>query len=209
MSGFHEVRIPLDISFGAGGGPVFSTAVAEMSSGFEQRNREWADARLTFDVGSGIRSEDDLALLISFFRGRAGRAYGFRFRDWTDYKSCLPSGEVSPTDQVIGVGDGEETDFQVVKIYQSGDYAQARTIAKPVAGTVRVAVDGEEMAEGWDLDETTGILSFDVAPAADSTVSAGFEFDVPVRFADDSLSVTLETFRAGQAPSISLIEVRL
>ncbi|MFC7048912.1 DUF2460 domain-containing protein [Emcibacter nanhaiensis] len=209
MSGFHEVRFPLDISFGAGGGPVFSTAVAEMTSGFEQRNREWADARLAFDVGSGIRSEDDLAALIAFFRGRAGRAYGFRFRDWTDYKSCPPSGEVAPTDQVIGVGDGEETDFQLAKIYQSGEHSQARAIFKPVAGTVRVAVNGVELADGWQLDETTGLVSLDEAPLADSTISAGFEFDVPVRFADDSLSVTLETFRAGQMPSISLIEVRL
>ncbi|WP_417319817.1 TIGR02217 family protein [Emcibacter sp.] len=209
MSGFHEVRFPDAIGFGAGGGPVFSTAVAEMASGYEQRNRDWAEARLTYDVGSGLRSEDDLAALIAFFRGRAGRAFGFRFRDWTDYKSCLPSEETGATDQVIAVGDGEETEFQLLKIYQSGEYSQTRNIAKPVAETVRIAIDSIELTEGWQLDETRGLVSFDEAPAENSTISAGFEFDVPVRFAEDSLSVTLETFRAGQVPSISLIEVRL
>ncbi|WP_321397398.1 DUF2460 domain-containing protein [Emcibacter sp.] len=209
MSGFHEVRFPSEISFGAGGGPVFSTTVSEMASGYEQRNREWADARMTFDIGTGLRSEDDLAALIVFFRARAGRAYGFRFRDWTDYKSCLPSVEVGPTDQVIAVGDGEATDFQLIKIYQSEDYSQLRTISKPAADTVRVAVDGIEQQDGWALDNTSGLISFEVPPAVDSTISAGFEFDVPVRFADDDLSVTLETFRAGQIPAISLVEVRL
>ncbi|WP_138379148.1 DUF2460 domain-containing protein [Luteithermobacter gelatinilyticus] len=209
MSGFHEVQFPTDIGYGASGGPVFSTQVVEMASGHEQRIQEWAEPRLVFEVGTALRSEDDLAELLAFFRARAGRAYGFRFKDWSDYKSCPPGTDVRAQDQVIGVGDGLETDFYLIKTYQSGAENQVRRIHKPVVGTVRVALDGAEQLTGWTVEETTGLVRFDVPPATGVTITTGFEFDVPVRFAEDSLALTLETFRAGQVPQISLIEVRL
>lgn len=209
VSGFHEIRFPEAVSFGSTGGPAFLTTVVETASGFEQRNIEWSQARASYEIGTGIRSEADLAAVVAFFRARAGRAYGFRFKDWTDYKSVAPGESITASDQLIGAGDGSETQFQLVKTYASGAGAHVRTIAKPVAGTVAVALNGVAQPTGWTVDLTTGILTFTTAPAAGVDVRAGFEFDVPVRFQNDRISVSLEYFRAGEAPSIGLIEIRV
>ncbi len=209
MTGFHEARLPVDISFGASGGPQFMTNIVEMASGHEQRNREWAQSRMVYDIGLGLRSEQDLAVVIAFFRARAGRAYGFRYKDWLDYKSCDPAATPAATDQQLGLGDGATVSFQLGKNYASGGENHLREIKKPVAGSVAVALDGAAQNSGWQVDATTGQVTFDVAPALGVVITAGFEFDVPVRFAEDFLALTQESFQAGQAPSISLIEVRL
>ena len=200
MSGFHEVRFPLDISYGAVGGPEFSTDIVEMQSGYEQRNRKWSSPKLSFNIGLGMRSEDDLAEVISFFRARAGRAYGFRYRDWMDYKASL---------EWIGLTDGIVKGFQLQKKYSSGGYDETRTIYKPVVGTIKIFIDGAEINAGWSVDAAKGFIEFDEAPAAHKTITASFEFDVPVRFSEDRLDVTFESFKAGHIPDISLIEVRV
>ncbi|MCT8999722.1 DUF2460 domain-containing protein [Chelativorans intermedius] len=205
---FHEVRFPDDISRGARGGPERRTQIVELASGDEERNASWANSRRRYDVAYGIRRADDLATVVAFFEARNGRLYGFRFKDWADYKSCLPSGTPAPTDQLIGTGDGEATAFQLVKTYASGAQSWTRTIAKPVAGTVRVALDGAEQLGGWSVDATTGVVTFDMAPAMGAAVTAGFEFDVPVRFDTDALDVTLDLERLGSITSIPLLEIR-
>ncbi|RMD90308.1 MAG: TIGR02217 family protein [Alphaproteobacteria bacterium] len=208
MSGFHEVRLPATISFGSRGGPRFSTEIVVTASGHERRNQDWLEARAEYDLAGGIRSEADLATLVAFFRARAGRAFGFRFKDWADYSSAAPGAAISATDQAIGSGDGTTTAFQLVKAYGDGAATHLRTIRKPVAGTVRVALDGTEQTSGWSLDDTTGLVSFTTPPAAGVAITAGFEFDVPVRFAEDRIAVSLEAFAAGEVPSIRLLEIR-
>ena len=103
---FHEVRFPDNISRGARGGPERRTQIVELASGDEERNASWANSRRRYDVAYGIRRADDLAAVVAFFEARNGRLHGFRFKDWGDHKSCLPSGTPSPTDQAIGTGDG-------------------------------------------------------------------------------------------------------
>ncbi|MFC3119395.1 DUF2460 domain-containing protein [Jhaorihella thermophila] len=205
---FHEVRFPDDISRGARGGPERRTQIVELASGDEERNASWANSRRRYDVAYGIRRADDLAAVVAFFEARNGRLYGFRFKDWADWKSCAPSRTPSATDQVIGTGDGATTAFQLVKAYASGAQTWTRTITKPVVGSVTVAVDGVEQAGGWSVDTTTGIVSFDSAPAAGVSITAGFEFDVPVRFDTDTLDVTLDLERLGSITSIPLLEIR-
>ena len=117
---FHEVRFPDNISRGARGGPERRTQIVELASGDEERNASWANSRRRYDVAYGIRRADDLAAVVAFFEARNGRLHGFRFKDWGDHKSCLPSGTPSPTDQAIGTGDGATTAFQLVKRYASG-----------------------------------------------------------------------------------------
>jgi uncharacterized protein (TIGR02217 family) len=209
MSGFHEVQFPSAIGYGSTGGPGFATTVVESASGFEQRNIEWQQARARYDVGTGLKSEDDLASLIAFFRARMGRAYGFRFKDWSDFKSCDPDATPAATDQAIGTGDASTLSFALRKTYQSGSETFMRPVTKPVDVSVRVALDGVEQMTGWAVDSTTGLVTFDVAPADGAVITAGFEFDVPVRFEDDLLTLSLETFRAGAVPAIPLIEVRV
>jgi uncharacterized protein (TIGR02217 family) len=205
---FHEVRFPDDISRGARGGPERRTQIVELASGDEERNASWANSRRRYDVAYGIRRADDLAAVVAFFEARNGRLHGFRFKDWGDHKSCLPSQTPGPTDQAIGTGDGETTAFQLVKRYASGSQTWARTITKPVAGTVRVARDGAEQLGGWSVDTTTGLVTFDSAPAAGVAITAGFAFDVPVRFDTDALDVTLDLERLGSITSIPLLEIR-
>lgn len=205
---FHEIRFPENISRGARGGPERRTQVVELASGDEERNASWANSRRRYDVAYGIRRADDLAAVVAFFEARNGRLYGFRFRDWGDYKSCLPSQVPAPTDQEIGIGDGATTGFQLVKHYASGAQSWTRMITKPVAGSVAISIDGAEQTGGWSLDDTTGLLSFDAAPANGISISAGFEFDVPVRFDTDALDVTLDLERLGSITSIPLLELR-
>jgi uncharacterized protein (TIGR02217 family) len=205
---FHEVRFPDDISRGARGGPERRIQIVELASGDEERNASWTNSRRRYDVAYGIRRADDLAAAVAFFEARNGRLHGFRFKDWADYKSCLPSSTQSPTDQAIGTGDGATTAFQMVKRYASGSQTWVRTITKPVAGTVRVALDGAEQLSGWTVNTTTGVLTFDAAPAAGVAVTAGFAFDVPVRFDTDALDVTLDLERLGSITSIPLLEIR-
>jgi uncharacterized protein (TIGR02217 family) len=205
---FHETRFPDNISRGARGGPERRTQIVELASGDEERNASWADSRRRYDVAYGIRKADDLAAVIAFFEARGGRLYGFRFKDWSDYKSALPSVAISRTDQSLGTGTGAATQFQLVKRYTSGAQTWTRTITKPVAGTLLVALNGVAQPSGWTVDTATGIITFTVAPGIGIAVTAGFEFDVPVRFDSEAMDVTLDFERLGSITSIPLIEVR-
>jgi len=205
---FHEVRFPDNISRGARGGPERRTQIVEMASGDEERNASWANSRRRYDVAYGIRRADDLAAVVAFFEARNGRLYGFRYKDWADYKSSPPSQAITPTDQQIGIGTGSLKTFQLAKLYTSGAQTWTRTIVKPVAGSVRVALNGVEQMSGWSVDTTTGIVSFTVAPGNAVIVRAGFEFDVPVRFDSDQIDVTLDLEQLGSITSIPLLEIR-
>ncbi len=205
---FHEVRFPDNISRGARGGPERRTQIVEMASGDEERNGSWADSRRRYDASYGIRKADDLAAVTAFFEARRGRLYGFRWKDWADYKSSLPSAIITALDQPIGIGTGAATAFQLVKLYTSGGQSWTRTITKPVAGTVAVALNGVPQITGWTVNTTTGVITFAAAPAPGVAITAGFEFDVPVRFDTDTLDLTLDFERLGSITSIPLIEVR-
>ena len=201
---FHEVRLPARLAFGSTGGIERRTEIVTLASGHERRSSPWAQGRRRYLIGAGLRSLDDMAALTAFFEARRGRLYGFRFRDFADFKSCAPGAAVSATDQVIGTGDGEATAFQLVKDYGG----LGREIRKPVAGSVRVVVDGVEIA-GFAVDEASGVVTLDAAPGAGAVVTAGFEFDTPVRFDADRIEVTLETFEAGRMAAVPLVEVRV
>ena len=210
-SGFHEVRFPLRIALGTSGGPVRRTDIVNLSNGRENRNRRWRDARRHYDAGSGVRSVDDLYAVVSFFEARAGQLNGFRFRDPVDFKSCRPGETISPTDQRIGTGDGTATAFQLVKTYADTGGSMERTIAKPVNGSVVIAVDGETVPPArYAVDHATGIVTFQGAhrPGNGAVVRAGYEFDVPVRFDTDRIDVDLGQFEAGRIPTIPLVEIR-
>lgn len=208
---FHEIRFPGAISFGSTGGVERRTEVVTLVNGFEHRNSPWEQSRRRYDAGLGVKSLDDLAEVLAFFEARRGMLHGFRWKDWMDHKSGIPSAAPSVFDQVIGVGDGSRTQFELVKVYMPGANEFRRRITKPVEGTVQAAIDGSTQTEGTDfsVDPTTGILAFAVAPASGSTVTAGFEFDVPVRFDSDEIAVNVAAFEVGEIPSIPVVEVRI
>jgi uncharacterized protein (TIGR02217 family) len=146
-----------------------------------------------------LKKQAQIDELIAFFRARRGRAYGFRFKDWTDYKA---------TGQLLGTGDDAKTQFQLVKHYPSGSAIEVRTITKPVAGTVKVYLDGALQLSGWSVDTTTGLVTVNTAPALGVEVTADFEFDVPVRFDTDHMAVTIETYRLHAWQQIPIVEIR-
>jgi uncharacterized protein (TIGR02217 family) len=208
---FHEIRFPASLSFGALGGPERRTEIVTLANGFEERNTPWAHARRRYDAGLGLRSMDDVADLIAFFEARQGQLIGFRWKDWSDYRSCFPSQEIDADDQLLGMGDEARVAFQLVKTYRSGEASYTRPITKPVAGSVRVSIGGVPVVEGLDyaLDLTTGIVTFDAPPDAGAQVRAGFAFDVPVRFDTDSILIAASRFEAGEIPNVPVVEIRV
>lgn len=206
MSGFHEVRLPLALAIGAAGGPERMTDVVRLASGAESRNARWAGSRRRWEVGGAAMRADLAHELIAFFEARRGRMYGFRFRDPVDWKSCAPGAEISATDQPLGTGDGETTAFQLVKRYESGGAWADRVIRKPVDDTIVIAVDS--VATGaFVVDLATGVVTFDAPPEEGVVLTAGFAFDVPVRFDADRLDVAVlgqDAVRVVRAP---LVEV--
>ena len=200
MSGFHEVRFPEAIAYGATGGPGYDTTILTTVAGFERRNANWSQARGRWNVGSGIKRREDFAALIAFFRARQGRAYGFRFKDWTDFKA---------DGVLLGTATGAKTSFQLVKRYASGGAEVVRMISKPVAGTVTVYRDGVLVASGVSVDAATGSLTFGTPPPSGVAVTASFEFDVPVRFDTDQMGLSLDNYEHGVWPDIAVVEIRV
>jgi uncharacterized protein (TIGR02217 family) len=208
MNAFDDVAYPLALGLDAKISPEFSTSIATTASGFEHRNSLWGNARLSFDVGPGVRSDSDMGVLIAFFRARRGAGRGFRLADPSDFSSHGMVGTPTSADQVIGVGDGSTTVFALIKQY--GDAAQdpqQRRITRPRAGSVLLSVNGVTVTNGWTLGDG-GMITFTTPPASGVILRAGFLFDVPVRFEQDRLDISGTTFAAGEAPSVPVIEIR-
>ncbi|UXU74971.1 MULTISPECIES: DUF2460 domain-containing protein [unclassified Paracoccus (in: a-proteobacteria)] len=208
--GFHEIRFPANLSFGCVGGPERRTEIVALMNGHEERSTPWAHSRRRYDAGLGLRSLDDVAVLIAFFEARAGQLHGFRWKDWADFKSSTPSANPTFQDQVLGTGDGVRKQFALRKAYASGPARYWRPVKKPVQGTVLAGVGNVELRDGLDfqVDTATGIITFAAPPEPGGVVTAGFEFDVPVRFDTDRIAVSVASFQAGDLPQIPVIEVR-
>lgn len=206
---FDDVRFPTAISFGASGGPERRTDVVMTASGREERNARWANSRRKYNVGYGLRSLDDLQAVVSFFEERRGRLHAFRFKDHADFKSCAASANPAATDQQIGIGDGSTASFQLTKTYGQSDRAYVRGIVAPVASTVKIAVNGI-VSNNFTVNTSTGIVTFTAGhiPVLGAIITAGFEFDVPVRFDTDDLTINVSHFQSGEIPHIPLIEVK-
>lgn len=197
---FHEVQFPPDIAYGSSGGPVYSTDVVMTAGGYEQRNSNWQAARARYNVAHGVKTQAQLDELIAFFRARKGRAYGFRFKDWSDYEAAAQS---------LGTGNGVISQFQLIKHYVSGGVSETRLITKPVAGSVVIFVNGAAQASGWSVNSATGLVTFSSPPANGAVIRADFAFDVPVRFDTDQLSARIDDYGVHSWGDIPLVEVRL
>lgn len=208
IEAFHDVRFPLGVSFGATGGPQWRNEIVTLTSGLEQRNARWAHSRRHFDAGTGLRSLDDLKTVLAFFEARRGSLYAFRMRDPFDYSSASGNKSPSHIDQPLGTGDGVRTQFQLIKHYET----YQRPITRPVAGSVLIAINGIPVPgdEAYTIDLTTGRITFtpEYRPQTGDVLSAGFLFDVAVRFDTDRLTASIASFQAGEIPSIPIVEVK-
>lgn len=207
---FHEIRFPPSLSLGSIGGPERLTEIVTLASGHEERNTPWVHSRRRYDAGVGMRSLDDVAELIAFFEARRGQLHAFRWKDWADYKSGRPSAQVTFRDQVIGHGDGQTTIFQLSKTYVSGDQSYSRPVTKPVMRSVLAGVQGDQLTFEihYTVDHEQGLVTFAEPPDVGTEVTAGFEFDVPVRFDTDAIMTSVSNFQAGEVPDVPVVEVR-
>ncbi|MFN7038691.1 MAG: DUF2460 domain-containing protein [Alphaproteobacteria bacterium] len=199
MEAFKEIRFPEDISYGSSGGPQYSTDVVTVTSGFEQRNINWHNARCKYNVAHGVKTKEQLDNLINFFRLMKGRAFGFRFKDWTDFEA---------KNQFIAIGNDTDKTFQLFKTYNVGSLKETRVIKKLVHSSVKVYLDGR-IYENVRCDYNNGILYFKEPVGSGIKISASFEFDVPVRFDTDSFSAVIEAYENYSWNEISLVEIRI
>jgi len=211
---FHEVQFPVGISQGAVGGPRFSTSIISLSSGSEHRNINWMKSRGEWDVSHGLRTQEQVEQLLDFFHARFGKAYGFRFKDWSDYR--LPRWRTFPGDMfglpVFLTTDGTTRTFQRTKAYGDVGATYIRPITKPVAGTVQLLNNSVPMTLGpnFTVDTTTGIvtLSSTVAATTGHVIAGACEFDVPCRFDTDDMKITTTTTENFGWSSIPVVEIR-
>lgn len=212
MASFIETpRFPDNLSYGSQGGPQYLTGVAVLQSGHEQRRAVWSTPRHSYNASFAVKTRDDINQIREYFHSMLGRFNGFRFKDWNDFTSAANGiGAHAQDDQEIGIGDGSITAFQLRKNYTSGSETLQRTVNKPVTGGILVEVDGVLQADPGDYtyDSTTGVVTFGSAPASPLVVKAGYQFDVPVRFDIDQLSVSADTFDIRSA-DIPIIELRI
>ncbi len=208
---FHEDQFPTNLSFGATGGPERRTEIVTLGSGFEERNTPWQDSLRRFDAGLAVQSLDDIQGVIAFFEARQGQLYGFRWKDWADYKSAPPSQTITNADQMLGISDGRNRNYQLVKTYTSGGQNYQRIITKPVMGTVIARAGRYPLRENihFSVNYTTGIIRLFSTYPTNTQIKAGFEFDVPVRFDTDRLDINIASFHAGEVPSIPVVELRI
>ena len=167
-----------------------------------QRNSNWENARAKYNIGHSIKNQSQIDEIIAFFRARKGKAYGFRFKDWSDYKA---EGEF------IANGNGVKTEFQLIKSYISGSDYIIREIKKPVDNSEKIYINSILQIRDTDymIDIKTGIISFISAPADTSIINADFEFDVPVRFDTDDINITLDNYLIASVNNVPLVEIKI
>jgi uncharacterized protein (TIGR02217 family) len=186
---------------------MFKTDISTLVSGFEKRNIDWSRARGEWDAAYGIQNKADMEAVIEHFYASFGQAFGFRFKDWSDFEV----GTVSAPQALLPVGDGVETNFQSIKRYEVGGFFYDRVLTRLVDDPApRVFLDGVEqtITTEYTIDLNTGIITMVTPPAAAEVVSIIAEFDVPVRYGTDQLSINMAIFNAGSIPAIPLIEIR-
>lgn len=195
---YHNEVFPTNISHGSKGGPGFKTDVIVFGSGSEKRNIDWAKTQCKYNVAWGIHLNEDITTLLNFFRARMGMAHSFPYKDWGDFEG---------TGELIGTGDAVETQFQLIKTYDSGGYDDyVRDITKPKPGTVKIYIDAVEQTSGWSIDPLTGIVTFTAAPGDTLLITADYEFYVPCRFDTDYFPISLDYYEAHSMPDVPVIE---
>ncbi len=205
---FHYIRFPIDIALGARGGPRRQTDIVSLVSGAEERNSLWANSRRFFDAGYGVKSLADMREVLEFFEERRGRFHSFLWRDGFDFSTASVGSAITASDQPIGTGDGLTTDFQLIKRYGGSFDPYDRPITKPDITSLVVAIDGTQIpASDFAIDALSGIITFNTAPLLSTAITAGFEFDIAVRFDSDRLDIELSSFDAASIPNIMIVEV--
>lgn len=199
---------PVCPTYGFTAEPRYRVKITEREGGYERASRKWSRPLLRFTaVPMGDRAEDDIQTVLYFWHAHGGAANRFRFKDWSDFKSCTVSGTPSPTDQPFTYIPGSPGGYQLVKRYTYGAREQLREITRPAGSTIRVANEFgvEQAASRWLLDESTGLLQT-LAGFVGSPASWGGEFYVLARF-DSDLAIEISDKQIQRA-GFAIAEVR-
>jgi len=201
---FDEVRLPVEIERGAQGGPGFLTTVTVLNSGKEKRNSLWSVDRGEWDIGYGIDTRENALKIRNFFMARAGKARGFRFRDWSNYTTGTGQQGVEESP------DSGDTTFQLQYTYtDEGGFSYTKPIYKPVNdANFKVYLDGVEQGSGWALNTATGIITFTDPPDYAVDITWTGTFDLPVRFDTDRLEIIVENKNVLLTPAIPIVELK-
>jgi len=211
--GFHDERLPDELDYGYEGGPGFQTIVQTTASGHEERITRWGEARHRYRCNKSLLTPTEAEALKDFFLARRGALYAFPFKDWNDFTSAADGiSATTNTDVTISSGDGTTKKFQLFKSYfvtGSGINPYVRTIRLVVTSSVKVALDGVNQTSGWTVNRN-GVLTFTTAPTNGQVITAGFEFDVPVRFGetlDQWMATQQNAYQRSNVLDIELVEV--
>jgi len=220
MTRFIDEYIPDQVpGFPCISAPRWSTDIQVVDSGVEQVNQRWVNALHKFMLPDAIREHETYEAIRDHWMAMRGPVYTFPFRDPLDFASValsLPNTvpTLSRVDQVIGTGDGLEVDFQLTKAYTVGAQTYTRNIYHPVVSTVLVGIDGEDPEAAspnfdWSVSRTTGVVTFVTPPENGAIITAGFLYDVEVRFgSDDAFEGIVKTYGVSGFADLELIEVR-
>ena len=208
---FHDVRLQDIVNIRAGGSLEYSTQILTTASGFEHRNGRWAQPRRRYELHFGTRRIGELRAISRFFRARKGRLHGFLWRDQLDYRSHNRASGTQATDQPMRRlrADGRVWAFYK-GLRQAPTHPKFRRIFKPLAASVRLAHRGQLISPAqYAVHAAEGVIVFAAAHARTEDVTAGFDFDVPVRFDADQLEIQLTSSAAGTCAPLALVELRL
>lgn len=202
--GFHDVVFPEEISYGSSGGPEFNTTVVSLSSGYEKRNINWEKVRAKYNVSHGIKTREQMEELLNFFYARMGKGFSFRYYDPLDFNTGH---------QTIGIGNGTNAVFQIVKVYQSGIYTYQRKITKPVQGSLLgLCVNAiPQNPSNYTVDWNSGTVTFKPGyiPAAGLEVTIeDCDFHVHARFDTDHMEITHDFWETMSWPQIPIVEIK-
>lgn len=198
---FLEQQLPPRISKGAQGGPLWSTQVSINSGGARSANQLWSAPLHRYNVAHSVRDNETFELLRAFFYIAAGRANGFRFKDWTDFQATQANSRLT---NITG------STWQLQRVYAYGASEFLRDIVKPLAGAVVYRTrSGVVSVAAASVSTTTGIATISGHVAGDTYTWVG-EFDVPVAFVDDKANwAALGTnLMLMEWPEIMLEEIR-
>ena len=170
-------------------------------------NPKWAYSRRAFRVSWGPKKLADVETFLSFWEV-VKTEHTFRLRDEQDYRSAAHGSPISELDQIIGIGDGTTTQFQLVKRYSYGGEVYAHPIQAPISGSVVIAVDGvsQSIPADFSVDASSGLVTFATAPANTLVITAGYEYDIKVRFEDANVVQRFRARHLGEIDTFTLVE---
>jgi uncharacterized protein (TIGR02217 family) len=199
--------LDLGVDYGTIATLVAKTTIIAKGNGLEQRNSDWNQCLLRFQIGERTLTNDEISYLQDFHIARKGRLEVFLFKDWSDYQF----------NNQIGTSNGVLVQFPLLKSYSVENATAKRFIRWPKASTIRIfRIAGTpevttELTTGWSI--VNGVVVFSTAPAAGKIVAKG-EFFVPVRFEQDGVNFKFQAIdrftdqKLFSLESLTLAEIR-